>query len=57
MANWVSGIEIVTAPELIKRLAGSPHVSWRATAPDQRQFTAGTLEGSYQSLLRGVPLP
>lgn len=51
MANWVYGIEIVTASELIKKLAGSPHLSWRATAPDQRQFTPDNLEGSYQSLL------
>lgn len=51
MANWVYGIEILGAGELIKKVAGSPHRSWRATAPDQRRFTADTLEGSYESLL------
>jgi nicotinamidase-related amidase len=51
MANWVYGIEILTAAELIKKVAGEPHRSWRATAPDQRQFTAETLQDSYESLL------
>lgn len=51
MANWVYGIEILGAGELVKKVAGAPHRSWRATAPDQRQFTADTLEGSYESLL------
>ena len=51
MANWVYGIEILTAGELIKKVAGEPHQSWRATAPDQRQFTAGTLQDTYESLL------
>lgn len=51
MANWVYGIEILAAAELIKKVAGRPHRSWRATAPDQRQFTAETLQDSYESLL------
>jgi nicotinamidase-related amidase len=50
MANWVYGIEILAAGELIKKIAGGPHRSWRATAPDQRQFTAETLQASYESL-------
>ncbi len=51
MANWVYGIEILSAGELMKKVAGEPHRSWRATAPDQRQFTAETLRDSYESLL------
>jgi nicotinamidase-related amidase len=50
MANWVYGIEIQAAAELVKKIAGDPHRSWRATAPDQRQFTAETLKESYNSL-------
>lgn len=51
MANWVYGIEILAADELIKKVAGEPHRSWRATAPDQKRFTAETLQDSYESLL------
>jgi biuret amidohydrolase len=51
MANWVYGIEILSAAELTKKVAGEPYRSWRATAPDQRQFTAQTLADSYASLL------
>lgn len=51
MANWVYGIEILTAGELIKKVAGERHRSWRATAPDQKQFTAETLQDSYESLV------
>ena len=50
MANWVYGIEIVTADESVKKIAGEPHRSWRAAAPDQKRFTAETLEASYDSL-------
>jgi nicotinamidase-related amidase len=50
MTNWVYGIEILTSGELIKKIAGEPHRSWRATAPDQRQFTAETLQETYESL-------
>jgi hypothetical protein len=53
MANWIYDIEIVTASELVKKMTGAPHRSWQATAPDQTQFTAGTLEGAYRSLLGG----
>lgn len=51
MANWVYDIEILTSGEAIKKVAGGPHRSWRATAPDQKQFTADTLQDSYESLL------
>jgi nicotinamidase-related amidase len=51
MANWVYGIEILSAGELVRKIAGEPHRSWRATAPDQKQFTAETLQDSYASLL------
>lgn len=51
MANWVYGIEILAAAEVSKKLAGSAHHSWRATAPDQRPFVAATLERSYRSVL------
>ena len=50
MANWVYGIEIQPAAELVEKIAGDPHRSWRATAPDERQFTAETLNESYDSL-------
>lgn len=50
MANWVYGIEILTAAELTKKVSGEPYRSWRATAPDQKQFTAESLTASYESL-------
>ena len=50
MANWVYGIEILTAAELTRKIAGEPHRSWRASAPDQRPFTPETLHESYDSL-------
>ena len=50
MANWVYGIEILTSGELVKKVAGEPHRPWRATAPDQKHFTAETLQESYESL-------
>jgi nicotinamidase-related amidase len=50
MANWVYGIEILGADELVKKVGGAPYRSWRATAPDQRQFTAETLRDAYRSL-------
>ena len=50
MANWVYGIEILTSGELAKKIAGDSHESWRATAPDQKQFTAQSLQHSYESL-------
>jgi nicotinamidase-related amidase len=51
MTNWVYGIEILTSGELIKKVAGEPHRSWRAMAPDQKRFTAETLQRSYESLV------
>lgn len=51
MANWVYGIEVLTAGQLIKKVAGEAYRSWTATAPDQKQFTAETLEETYRSLL------
>jgi nicotinamidase-related amidase len=51
MANWVYGIEVLTSGELAKKVAGERHRSWRATAPDQKQFTAQTLDDCYRSLL------
>lgn len=50
MANWVYGIEILASGEVVKKVAGEPHRSWRATAPDQKKFTAETLQESYESL-------
>lgn len=50
MANWVYGIEILTGVELTKKVSGEPYRSWRAPAPDQKQFTAETLAASYESL-------
>lgn len=50
MANWVYGIEILTSGEVVKKVAGEPHRSWRAAAPDQKKFTAETLQESYESL-------
>lgn len=50
MANWVYGIEILSSGELVKKIAGESYQSWRATAPDQKQFTAETLQDSYESL-------
>ena len=51
MANWVYGIELLTAEQLIKKVAREPYRSRTATAPDQKQFTAETLEEAYRSLL------
>jgi biuret amidohydrolase len=50
MANWVYGIEIISAGEVIKKVAGEPYGSWRATEPDQKQFRAETLQDTYESL-------
>jgi biuret amidohydrolase len=50
MANWVYGIEILSAGDVIKKIAGEPHRSWQATAPDEKQFTAETLQDAYDSL-------
>jgi nicotinamidase-related amidase len=50
MANWVYGLEILHASEVVKRVNGEPHRSWRATAPDQKPFTAETLRTTYESL-------
>ena len=54
MANWVYGIEVLTSGELVKKIAGESHRSWRATAPDQLQFTAQSLQDSYDSLFAGA---
>jgi nicotinamidase-related amidase len=50
MANWVYDIEIVNATEMIKKLHGQPHLSWRSTGPDQLQFTADSLEHVFAKL-------
>jgi nicotinamidase-related amidase len=50
MANWVYGIEILSAGEAVKKVAGEPYRSWRATEPDQKQFRAETLQDAYESL-------
>jgi nicotinamidase-related amidase len=50
MANWVYDIEICGSTELMKQLEGEPHGSWASTAPDQKQFTAETLDDVYASL-------
>jgi nicotinamidase-related amidase len=50
MANWVYDIEIFDAAEMVGKLRGQPHRSWRATAPDQLQFTAGTLDEVFAKL-------
>ena len=52
MANWAYDAEIVGSEELVKKVTGAPYRSWRATAPDQKQFTAQTLETVYESLFR-----
>jgi nicotinamidase-related amidase len=51
MANWVYGIEISSAEEMVKQLAGERHSSWRSTAPDQKRFTSATLDEVYASLV------
>jgi biuret amidohydrolase len=50
MANWVYDIEILDAAEMIKKLRGQTHRSWRSSAPDQLQFTAGTLDEVFAKL-------
>ncbi|GAA1268420.1 hydrolase [Pseudonocardia aurantiaca] len=50
MANWVYDIEIVDAAEMIKKLRGQPHRSWRSNAPDQLQFKADTLDEVFAKL-------
>jgi biuret amidohydrolase len=52
MANWVYGIEILSADDVIKKVAGEPNRSWRATAPDMKQFRAETMQDAYESLFR-----
>jgi nicotinamidase-related amidase len=50
MANWVYGIEILGSGELAKKVAGEAYRAWRSELPDQRQFTAATLEDVFTSL-------
>jgi biuret amidohydrolase len=50
MANWVYGIEILPAAELIRKVAGESYRTWRGTAPDRKPFTAESLTDSYSSL-------
>lgn len=50
MANWVYDIEICDAAEMVKQIEGKPHRSWRPSAPDQKQFTAASLDEVYGSL-------
>jgi nicotinamidase-related amidase len=50
MANWVYGIEILSASDVVKKVAGEPHRSWRATEPDQKQFRPESLQDAYASL-------
>jgi nicotinamidase-related amidase len=51
MANWVYGLEVVTADEVVKKVAGETYRSWRASAPDEKRFTAETLEDTYTGIL------
>lgn len=51
MANWVYGLEVIGADEVVKKVDGEGYRSWRATDPDQKQFTAATLEDAYAALL------
>jgi nicotinamidase-related amidase len=44
MANWVYDIEVLAAHELTKKLAGQPYRAWRSQSPDEKQFTAATLD-------------
>jgi nicotinamidase-related amidase len=50
MANWIYDIEIFDAAEIIKRLRGQGGASWRSRAPDQMQFTSGTLDDVFAAL-------
>jgi nicotinamidase-related amidase len=50
MANWVYDIEVISARELAKKVAGEPHRAWRSTSPDAKQFTASTLDAVFASV-------
>lgn len=50
MTNWVYDIEICDSMEMVKQVEGKPYRSWRSAAPDQMQFTAGSLNEVYASL-------
>lgn len=54
MANWVYGIEILDAEELVRKLAGEPHISWVSKAPDQMAFASNRLDEAYEALSAGV---
>jgi biuret amidohydrolase len=50
MANWVYGIEMLTARELARKVAGAPYRGWRSTSPDTKQFTAKTLHDVFATV-------
>lgn len=54
MANWVYGIEILDAEELVRKLAGDPHTSWVSKAPDQLAFASHRLDEAYAALSTGA---
>ena len=54
MANWVYGIEILDAEELVRKLAEEPYISWVSKAPDQMAFASNRLDEAYEALSAGV---
>jgi len=54
MANWVYGIEIIDADQLVQQLAGEPYTSWLSKAPDQMAFASHRLDEAYDALSSGV---
>jgi biuret amidohydrolase len=50
MANWVYGIEVLSASDLAAKVAGKPHRAWRSTAPDTKPFTAATMDDVFASV-------
>ena len=53
MANWVYGIEILDARQLVLKLAAKPYRSWTSTAPDQMSFASHRLDEAYAALSTG----
>ncbi|WP_202077814.1 cysteine hydrolase family protein [Caldalkalibacillus salinus] len=50
MANWVYGLKIYSADNLIKHLRGESYWAWESTGPDQLQFTPETMRDVFNQV-------
>lgn len=50
MANWVYGIKIYDAEEMMKKLKGQDHRVWESNRPDELPFTPETMRECFNQL-------